>query len=199
MAFFSRSAVRMINRMWSLKRCALLAVSVFPTVLLTSCMVGPDFHSPKAPRFKKYTSSPLPAKTVRTAHGGKAGKAQYFVSAKEIPAEWWKLFRSPEIDQLIRAGLANSPNLEAAQATLRQAQETLRVQIGNLLFPAFGATVSGERQRFPAASFGESTPDSIFNTFNATVNVTYTLDVFGGARRQIESQLAQVDFNNFNC
>jgi NodT family efflux transporter outer membrane factor (OMF) lipoprotein len=37
----------------------------------------------------------------------------------------------------------------------------------------------------------------VFNLFNASVNVSYTLDVFGGLRRQIEALGAQVDNQQF--
>lgn len=164
---------------------------------LTACMMGPNFHTPKAPAVTRYTASPLPQKTVSTPGAGESGKSQHFVTAKEIPAEWWTLFHSPAINDLIERGLANSPNLTAAQATLRQAQEILRAQVGNLLFPAFDASLSGQRQRFSGASVGNDVPSNLFNTFNASVSVSYTLDVFGASRRELESLQAQVDYQQF--
>jgi NodT family efflux transporter outer membrane factor (OMF) lipoprotein len=38
---------------------------------------------------------------------------------------------------------------------------------------------------------------SVFNLYNATVNVSYTLDVFGGSRRQLESLEAAVNYQQF--
>ena len=165
--------------------------------MLSGCMVGPDFHTPKAPAVTSYDARPLPAHTAGLASAGRAGKSQTYLYGRDIPAEWWQLFHSPAIDQLVRTGMANSPTLAAAQAALRQAQETLNAQIGNLLFPAFNLGLSGERQRFAGSSFGGDIPSSIFNLFNTTVNVTYTLDIFGGSRRQIEAYRAQVDYQQF--
>jgi len=165
--------------------------------LLTGCMVGPDFHPPHPPTPTTYTESPLPKKTVSTPSVSKGGKAQQFVTGPTIPAQWWYLFHSKELNQLITTGLANSPNLASAYAALREAQENLNVQIGNSLFPAFNALGSASRQLFSNASFGTTIPPTLFNLFNANVNISYTLDIFGGARRQVEALMAQVDYQQF--
>ncbi|MBX3709147.1 MAG: efflux transporter outer membrane subunit [Gammaproteobacteria bacterium] len=173
-----------------------ILIAIF-SMMLTSCMVGPDFHSPASPRVRSYTRKNMPAKTVQTPSAGKSGQAQTFVYGRNIPAEWWYLFRSPEINQLITTGLSNSPNLASSYAALRAAQEALNAQIGNSLFPAFNVGLTGQRQRNSGVPIGTNTPSSIFNLFNASVSVSYTLDVFGGARRQIEGLRAQVDYQQF--
>lgn len=171
---------------------------LFVALTMTSCMVGPDFHPPKSPYVKRYTKVPLPKKTVSTAHAGKAGKAQYYAMGQHISAEWWQLFHSQKLNALVNRGIINSPTLEAAYAALRQAQENFNVEVGNTMLPAFNGTLNGQRQLFSAASLGEpGMPSSIFNLFNANVSVSYTLDVFGGARRQIEALGAQVDLQQF--
>ncbi|TAK78310.1 MAG: efflux transporter outer membrane subunit [Gammaproteobacteria bacterium] len=175
------------------QRCVQLLAIALP-ICLSACMVGPNFHQPDAPNVSRYTETPLPMKTASTPSAGQVGKPQLYVYQQTIPAEWWYLFHSPEINHLVEKGLANSPNLASAMAALRQAQETLNAQIGNSLFPAFDALGSGERQR-AAQTPGSSS--SVFNTVNASVNVSYTLDVFGGARRQIEALQAQVDYQQF--
>jgi outer membrane protein TolC len=47
------------------------------------------------------------------------------------------------------------------------------------------------------ALFGQPGPPLIFNLFQATANVAYSPDVFGGKRRQIESTQAQADYQRF--
>lgn len=177
-----------------MRRC--LKMGLFSS-LLAGCMVGPNFHKPAAPDVVTYNANPLPAKTAQAPYRGTAGKPQYFVRGRNLPADWWTLYHSPALNELIIKGLANSPNLIAAQTALRQAQENLRAQIGNSLIPAFDATVGGQREGLSGSAFGGEIPSSIFNLFNATVNVSYTLDVFGGARRQIEALQAQVDYQQF--
>lgn len=176
-----------------------IATFMIPS-LLTGCMVGPDFHRPCAPATCcpcAYTEIPLPCQTASTPKTGSAGKAQKFVCAVDIPRDWWYLFHSPEINCLVCTGIANSPTLVAAQAALMQAQENVKAQIGNSLLPAVDAQVGGLREQFAGSTYGNTIPSSLFDLYNASISVTYTLDVFGGARRQIESLIAQADYQRY--
>ncbi len=166
--------------------------------LLTACMVGPDFHSPASPQTKNYTEKKLPKKTTSIAAKGTAGKAQYFLLGQKLPAEWWTLFHSEALNQLISQGLANSPNLVSAQAALTQAKEAVNAQIGASLYPALNAQASATRQKFSDATLGfNNASNPTFNLFNPAFNITYTLDFFGGARRQIEALRAQVNYQAY--
>jgi NodT family efflux transporter outer membrane factor (OMF) lipoprotein len=179
-----------------LRSLVLVSATTLLSAALSSCMVGPDFHAPKAPPTSRYTEPPKPQSTVSIPDSATAGKAQHFVQGRDISGEWWHLFHSQAINQLIVTGLANSPNLIAAKATLIQAQENLNAQVGTL-FPVVTLPVTAERQRFNASAFGQSAggaTSSIFNLYNAGVSVSYTLDVFGALRRQIESYRAQRDY-----
>jgi len=161
-------------------------------------MLGPNFHTPAAPQPKGYTEKPLSTKTASIRSQGTAGKAQYFALGQDLPAEWWYLFHSKALNQLIQTGLENSPNLAAAQAALRQAKEALNAQIGTSLFPAVSAQFSATRQKFSDETLGFSNgTNPVFNLFNPSLNIAYTLDVFGGARRQIEALQAQVDYQAY--
>lgn len=165
---------------------------------ISGCMVGPNFHPPAAPHVERYTAHKLPVKTVSTPGMGKSGKPQKFEVCKNIPSDWWYLFHSRTITQLVEQGIAHSPNLDAAYATLRVAQEAYNAQVGNLLLPAVDAQASAQRQLFSGAQFGTpNTSGNIFNVFNVGVAVSYTLDVFGGSRRTIEGYGAQVDYQQF--
>jgi NodT family efflux transporter outer membrane factor (OMF) lipoprotein len=124
------------------------------------------------------------------------GVAQQFAPGEDIPAQWWTLFRSDALDSMIRMALAQSPSLGAAQATLRQARETLNAERGALLFPSVDAQGQGARERFSGVTLGEPFNPEL-TVLNATVNVSYSVDVFGGARRQLEGYRAQVDYANF--
>jgi NodT family efflux transporter outer membrane factor (OMF) lipoprotein len=174
----------------------LLAIT-FALLLLTGCMVGPDFESPLPPQTSSYTESPLPEKTVEAK--GSGGEAQYFRLGKEIPAQWWEIFHSKPLNELIKKAFKNSPTLQIAQATLQQAEENLRVGVASL-YPFVSVQATPERERFTAAIFGApNVPPSTFNLFFTSVNITYTLDVFGGIRRQIEALGAQLDNQRFQA
>lgn len=174
--------------------------SLVLTLLLAGCMVGPDFRPPPIPHPKKYIQDPAPAKTIRISEAGTAGKTQYFDYTQTLPANWWRMFHSPQINALVRCGLQKNPTLAAAKAALIQAQQNYFAQLGSL-FPSVTGNFSAERERFSTTTFGTSNigrmSTNVFNLFNANINVAYTLDVFGGLRRQLEAVGAQVDYQRF--
>jgi NodT family efflux transporter outer membrane factor (OMF) lipoprotein len=161
---------------------------------LSACAVGPDFAPPPAPPVSGYTPEANPSATPSADTA--AGAAQKFGMGRDIPGEWWKVFHSKELDALITEALQANPSLQAAQAALWQAKENLYAQTGKLL-PQADANSSAERQQFSPAEFGGSGPPSLFNLYQATVNVSFAPDVFGGQRRQIEATAAQADYQRF--
>ena len=175
----------------SLRSLAIAGAAAF----LAACAVGPDYRAPDAPSASSYTESPQPAQTESAPVRG--GEAQRFEPGAEISAEWWKLFGSPALDKLMQTALAGHPTLDAAQAALRQAQENVNAQY-SVLYPSVDAGLSARRQRISGATFGNpSIPPTVFNLYNASVNVTYAIDVAGGARRELEALEAGIDFQRF--
>jgi len=164
---------------------------------LAGCMVGPDFQRPESPSTTQYTEHSLPQETASSP--GTAGAPQRFVSGADISAQWWALYRSEPLDRLIREAIAESPNLAAAQATLREAKENLIAGTGSLLYPQVDANLSATREKVSAAQLfgGTGGQSNIFNLYNATVNVSYMLDIFGGNRRELEGLQALVDYQNY--
>jgi NodT family efflux transporter outer membrane factor (OMF) lipoprotein len=163
-------------------------------VSLAGCTVGPDFRAPAAPDSTRFTEADLPALTVSAATQG--GQAQRFTPDRDIPGEWWELFHSPQIATLVTRALRANPDVAAAQASLRQAKETMRAEQG-ALFPTIGASVQAERERESLAAFGFGNGSSMFDVYSGALNVSYTLDAFGGIRRQIEQLNAQAEYQRF--
>jgi NodT family efflux transporter outer membrane factor (OMF) lipoprotein len=173
-----------------------IAAAIAAGLLLCGCAVGPDFRRPEAPNTDSYTSTQLPGET--SAAPGIHGGAQKFVIGQDIPEQWWSLFQSEPLDKVIRMALSDSPTLAAAEATLRVAQENLRARSGTVFFPSVDAGFSAERQKFSGAAFGQAGAGSnIFNLYNASVSVSYSLDIFGGGRRELEALKSQVDYQRF--
>lgn len=161
---------------------------------LSACTVGPDFLRPKAPDAKGYTPEPLPAQTAAAKVGG--GEAQRFVEGLDIPGQWWTLFHSEALNALIERALKTNPNIEAAQAALRQAQELVYAQQG-AAYPSLSANASATREKVSGAAFGIPGLSSIFSVSTAALNISYAPDVFGGVRRAVESAEAQRDAERF--
>ena len=163
--------------------------------LVCGCAVGPDFRPPAPPGTSGYTATALPLETP--ASPGAKEVPQRLVPGREIPARWWTLFGSEALDRLVQLALAKSPTLAAAQATLREARENRRAQLG-VLFPRLDAGFTADRRKISGAAFGQPSSDfSPFTLYNASVSVSYGLDLFGGSRRELEALQAQVDYQRF--
>ncbi|WP_371865187.1 efflux transporter outer membrane subunit [Duganella aquatilis] len=162
---------------------------------LGGCALGPNFKQPDAPANAgaSYTPTPLPSQTASAP--GLGGAAQQFGFGQEIPAQWWSLFRSPALDQLIRSALEQNPNMAAAEAVLRQAQENYNAQAGNLLYPSVNGQLGVSRQKTSVATAGAAA--GVYNVYNASVAVAYTPDVFGATRRTLEGAQAAIDYQRF--
>jgi NodT family efflux transporter outer membrane factor (OMF) lipoprotein len=170
-------------------------VIVVSGILLIACAVGPDFHRPDAPDVSAYTSQNLPGKTASASVA--AGEAQYFLHDMNIPDQWWTVFRSQALDQVIRMALSDNPTLASARATLRKAQEDFNAQFGAGRIPSVDAKASATREKFSGASFGQPGGGTIFNLYNVSVNVSYLLDPFGSVSRELEALQSQIDFERF--
>ncbi len=162
---------------------------------LAGCAVGPDYRLPASPAVASYTAGVVPVETATAP--GVAGATQRFVPGGEFPARWWELFRSPTLDRWIREGLANSPTLDAAGAALRRAQEVRRARAGDLL-PSVDGSASVSRQKPSGASFGVANLEiNPFTLYDASVDVSYALDLFGKTRRGLEALQAQVHYQGY--
>jgi outer membrane protein TolC len=79
-------------------------LSLISAGLLSACAVGPDFKQPDAPNTSTYTETTL-SKKLTTAPGVPGGTSQEFIEGGDIEAQWWELFKSPELDILIKKAL----------------------------------------------------------------------------------------------
>ncbi|MDA8252846.1 MAG: efflux transporter outer membrane subunit [Rhodospirillales bacterium] len=168
-----------------------IAVSIGTLVaLLGGCQVGPDFARPAPPGTATYI---LANATPNLAPGG-GEPHQRLVVNQAIPAAWWELFRSPSLDNVVRQAIAGSPTIEAAKATLAQAQQ-LVLQTQGAYYPQLDAAAAAERQRGPAFGLGLLPSHTLptYNLYSLGPSVSFTPDVFGLIARQVEQQEAQAE------
>ena len=164
-------------------------------MLLTSCAVGPDFLHPAAPEVTGYTKEPLGPRTSST--DAPTGQSQRFVLGRDIPQEWWALFKSPGLNALIKRSLNNNPNLQSTIATLRAANQAVYAQEGHFL-PLVQANFNPTRQLTAGAiSPVLGSAANPFNLYTAQVLVSYTFDVWGLNRRTVEELKALADNQRF--
>jgi NodT family efflux transporter outer membrane factor (OMF) lipoprotein len=151
------------------------------------CAVGPNFIRPNVPPVTQYSNGGDPIATESAD-----GTAQHFKPGAAVTADWWHLFRSPQLDAVISEAIAHNAGLEAAQASLRQSEDNLRSGYG-IFYPQVEAEAGATRQRYSPLKIGEGVPGSVFNLFTLSATVTYALDLFGGQRRMVEGLRAARD------
>jgi NodT family efflux transporter outer membrane factor (OMF) lipoprotein len=153
-------------------------------LVAVGCKVGPTFTPQEPPKLAEYSATPLPDATD--------GDAQRFLKGQAVPVAWWTTFGSPELTRRVELALTHSPTLASAQAAVRRAREDVAAA-GGALYPALDAQV-GVTRSLPGPAQGIYSPYTIYA---ATLNVSYTLDLFGGTRRRIEGLQAQVDLRQW--
>lgn len=162
-------------------------------IALAGCTLGPDFVRPEVAADAGYSTHNLT--TTARADIDAGGAAQRLIAGMDIPGQWWTLFRSPELNALVEEALRANPDISAAQAALRQANEQVYVDQASL-FPALNGNLSKTRQKVSGTTSGTAS-SPILTLSSASLSVSYAPDVFGGTRRQIESSTAQAEYQRF--
>jgi NodT family efflux transporter outer membrane factor (OMF) lipoprotein len=169
-------------------RASLIAMSLS----LAGCALGPDFKPPAAPNVTGYLPGAAPAQTVSAP--GEFGAAQRFVKELDIQGQWWTLFQSQPLNDLIEQSIKANPNMAAAQAALRQARENTLAQKG-AYYPQISAGFSASRNLSPVAALSPSSPtgNPYYSLLTPQLNVSFVPDVFGANQRAVESLEAQAE------
>jgi NodT family efflux transporter outer membrane factor (OMF) lipoprotein len=163
---------------------------------VAGCMVGPDFKTPDALAVSRYAS---PEESLQPRRAGDHGEPalQTIAVGEKVSADWWTLFQSRELNRVVKEAIAGSPTLESAEARLAQAHEAVKVS-ASALYPQIGFNAGDQQEKVSANTFG--LPPSAFplppnfNLLQVGPTASYTPDLFGGARRRIEQQLALTDY-----
>ncbi|HEX4195983.1 MAG TPA: efflux transporter outer membrane subunit [Caulobacteraceae bacterium] len=175
-------------------RGAPIIAAVF-ALAASGCVVGPNFVPPKAPPTTRYIA---PGETpLAAADAGPAAPKQAVALGDKVTGDWWTLFRSPDLDQLVKQAVAGSRTLESAKARLAAARELVTAARG-ALYPQVGFDASFAEEKESASAFGLRSnafplPPS-FNLFQLGPTVSYSPDLFGGTHRRIEQQSALADY-----
>ena len=143
---------------------------------LAGCTVGPNYHRP------------APAEAPAPQFHEVAGWMQATPADSLPKGDWWTALRDPLIDQL-------EPQVRVANQTVRadyaNYQQALAIvgEANATLFPTLGATASATRAR-TSASTAKGPVASVGNQFSVEGNASWSPDIWGKVRRQIESDVA---------
>jgi NodT family efflux transporter outer membrane factor (OMF) lipoprotein len=158
-------------------------------LVTAGCAVGPKFKKPPAPNVNGYTAAPI--STTSSTSNVVGGESQHLVEGQDIPGEWWILFHSKPLNDLIERSLKGNPDLKAAQAALLVARENMLAQRG-AYYPSINGGFSANRAK-SSAEISPVTNTSALNysLYTPQVSVSFVPDVFGLNRRAVESLQAQ--------
>lgn len=157
--------------------------------LLGGCVLSPGVPKPKS----------IAPDTYRAADADTQAQADVWPAT-----DWWRAFGSPELDRLI--GQAHKANYDIAAAAARVAQADAQIRVsGAPLFPSLNAKGSATRNyqagqssstsiTIPGSN-GQTTTlgssgSSTRNSYQATLNASYELDLFGKNRSALASARA---------
>lgn len=160
--------------------------------VFSGCAVGPNFQKPAAPDVTGY--SPKTPAATDAVSGVAGGEAQRFGNGKDIVGDWWTLFHSKQLDDLIGQALEKNHDLKSAEAALKVAHENVLAQRGSF-YPSVTAGFSASRHQDPPGALAAvpATNAFLYNLYTPQVSVSYVPDVFGLNRRTVESLQAQQD------
>ena len=159
------------------------AAALLPLPLaLAACAVGPKYRQPAvetAPVFKE-NEGWKPAIPALIAAG----------------QSWWSIYHDPVLDRLERQVVISNQNLKAAEAAYRSAQQVVAADRGPL-FPQLSATgaatKTGGGTSITTTSAGTAVPRAhgTQTIYEAGAQASWTLDIWGHIRRQVESDVAK--------
>lgn len=155
--------------------CAIAAVSL----LISGCMVGPDFRKPEAPTPEAWMEAAEEA--VNTAPTDQR--------------EWWKSFGDPALEALIERAFEENQALEIAGLRVYEARAQLGFAVGTLYPQAVSTRLSGDKIELsenaePVSYLPELTQlgvDTEYSTYRLGLDTVWELDFWGRFRRVVET------------
>jgi NodT family efflux transporter outer membrane factor (OMF) lipoprotein len=170
-------------------------------VLAGGCTVGPDYKPPKMEKvqvpgqFSELSSATRP--TTQPDVAGSRAEAQ--IAALDYQ-QWWMTFNDPELNSLIARAVKQNPDLIAAEARVREARAERGVA-ASAYWPQINAdgqfSHNRESSNIPGAqAFGAGSggtfPGQESDLWQAGLDASWEVDIFGGTRRAVESATADI-------
>lgn len=160
-----------------------LVLPAVALVLIAGCKVGPDHRAPQSTLPIGYANSPAGATSSNTA--------------PVDLAQWWRVFDDAQLSVLMQTATASNLDVRIAAARVREA----RAQRGlsrSALWPQVNAGGSYSRSRLSENSLNgqqlQQAGKSLENDlFDAGLDMSWEIDVFGGARRAVEAAQAELE------
>ncbi|HET9389868.1 MAG TPA: efflux transporter outer membrane subunit [Steroidobacteraceae bacterium] len=167
------------------RRQCLLAVAC-ALAIVAGCTVGPDFHRPAAPGAELYIAPTPPGPTATSSD-------QEVALGENLQQDWWKLFQSDDLNEVVRRALAGNRTLSSAAATLAQARELTAAESGRR-YPQLGVTAGIGGQKYGAEFLGSLAKPPPFTYYAVGPTISYSFDYLGGVARSVEQRQALAEY-----
>lgn len=167
------------------RRASTRAVAVVLALgTLAACAVGPDHETPKS-------STPDAVATLAAT----GAESSFSFTQDAPPVRWWAMFGDARLESLVDEARAANQDLQAAIARL-QAARALAHEAFAPLFPAVSLNGSYSYQLVAPNSYnlgsGFTIPDTPYQLWTGTGDLSYELDLWGRIRRGVEAAEADV-------
>lgn len=153
--------------MSSLPRPVALALLLAATAPPSGCAVGPRYARPALPERAAWAAS---------APGTSAA------SAEAELATWWSAFDDPVLASLVERAATSNLDLLQAQARVREARARRRGSAAEL-----APSVTGSASAARSWASEEAGSGAASNLFQAGLDASWEVDLFGGKRRALEA------------
>jgi NodT family efflux transporter outer membrane factor (OMF) lipoprotein len=158
--------------------CAMLFAAA-----LCGCAVGPDYRAPELPAIDEWHTPPAPlAKPAAADDDATLGA-------------WWTVLNDPTLNELIDTAVKESKTVEQTLARVRESRARRNISAASL-FPSIGASGSARethRSRDGDDLLGGDAGLSISGeSYNAGIDASWELDLFGRNRRSLEASTASL-------
>jgi len=140
---------------------------------VAGCTVGPDYEPPDRPMPRAWVGPSTQPAT----------RASVTTEAAAEVATWWTSFRDPVLDSLVARAIESNLDLAQASSRLRQARALRRIDAAQL-YPQADVNARYRRAGDVRGS-GES-------LYDASLDASWEIDIFGGVRRSVEAADADV-------
>jgi len=152
-------------------------LSITGLIMLTGCMVGPDYERPQT--------------TADTAAGYVyAGEYPQDVNDIDKTGRWWERFGDPMTTELVNEALNKNNDLQAAAARVLQAQALLAETRGQH-WPDISYNFSRNRNK-TSFNFAGDRFSNLSTTFSQDLTVSYIVDLFGKLKRAERAAWAEM-------
>lgn len=149
-------------------------VVIMPCLVLSACVVGPDYVAPPGTIHDAWTAP---------------------VDTAQVDGQWWRKLNDPMLTALVDAAIANNKDLDEAAARLREARANRDAILGRQ-FPQIGASATATQNRLssngqlPVGKIPALDPE--FSIYDVGFDASWEIDLWGGTQRAVESANARV-------